>query len=44
MDRENVRIMNKIEDIIAKGENRKGQVKTTVIWLEKGEISKGDDS
>jgi hypothetical protein len=25
------RIMNKIEDIFAKEENRKGQVKTTII-------------
>ena len=43
IERENGRIMNKIEEIIAKGENRKRQVKTTIILFEKGEINKGDE-
>jgi hypothetical protein len=37
------RIVNKIGEIIAKGENRKRQVKTTIILFEKGEINKGDE-
>jgi hypothetical protein len=41
IERENGRIMNKIGEIIAKGENRKRQVKTTIILFEKGDINKG---
>ncbi len=43
IERDNGRIMNKIGVIIAKGENRKGQVRTTIILFEKEEMNKGDE-